>query len=145
MTLSSHTLYKEILLDHYRKPRNHGNVSDCEVVRRGSNPRCGDELEIGINFDGDTLREVKFHGRGCSVCLASASMMTEAVIGNTREESRRLYTDMKAWFSGGEGDAVADPPETLRALHALREYPARRRCVLLAWEALDSALEDDGQ
>jgi len=130
-------------MDHYRNPRNHSDVSDCEVVRRGSNPRCGDDLKIGINFDSDKLRAVKFHGRGCSVCLASASMMTEAVAGKTRQTCRELYQDMKAWFNDGEGSSVVEPPASLHALNALREYPARRRCVLLAWEALDSALDAD--
>jgi len=143
MTLSSKTLYKEILMDHYRHPRNRGDVSGCEVVRRGSNPRCGDDLEIGVDFDGDRLRKVKFHGRGCSVCLASASMMTEAVVGRRREESRQIYENMTKWFTVGDESSVAEPPEPLRALQAVREYPARRRCVLLAWEALESALEAD--
>jgi len=134
------SIYKNVLLDHYHHPRNHGDVSDADVIRRGSNPRCGDDLEVGVKFDGEKLKQVAFHGRGCSICMASASMMTEAVTGLTRKEVGHLYEDMKAWFSSGEGDIVPEPPKSLCALSAVREYPARRRCVLLAWEALHGTL-----
>lgn len=139
--MSNESIYKKVLLDHYRKPRNRGDLTDAEVVCRGSNPRCGDELEVGVNFDGDTLQKVQFRGRGCSVCLASASMMTEAVNGTSIESAESIYEDMKIWFdTGTERDSVT-PPESLRALDAVREHPARRRCVLLAWEALHDAID----
>lgn len=136
------SLNKEILMDHYRSPRNRAALGDADVVRRGSNPRCGDELEIGVNFDGGMLQQVRFRGRGCSVCIASASMMTEAVTGQRREEAHRLYERMKAWFSADDVGARA-PLESLQPLAAVRGQSARRRCVLLAWEALNDALGAD--
>ena len=138
--MSATGLYKDLLLDHYRNPRNCGDVSHADVVARGSNPRCGDEVEIGVTFDGETLKEEMFHGRGCSVCIASASLMTTAVTGKTRHAAHQLALEMNAWFSSGEGSQVPEPPAALRALSAVRQYPARRRCVLLAWEALNDAL-----
>lgn len=134
------TLYKEALMDHYRNPRNREDPRDASVVRRGSNPSCGDDLEVGVDFHGATLDRVRFHGRGCSVCIASASMMTEAVTGKTRGEVEGLYDGLRQWFDAGEEDAAPDPPASLRPLSALRQHPARRRCVLLAWEALADAL-----
>ncbi|MEJ2381438.1 MAG: SUF system NifU family Fe-S cluster assembly protein [Gammaproteobacteria bacterium] len=139
MTTSS--LYKQVLLDHYRHPHNCGELGGADVVRRGSNPRCGDDVEVGVYYDGDTVREVRFRGRGCSVCIASASLMTDTVRGKQRDEVQRLAREMHQWFSSGEGEQVPEPPESLQALSAVRQYPARRRCVLLAWDALDDALE----
>lgn len=134
--MDENSIYKEVLIDHYRHPRNRGDLSNAEVVRRGSNPRCGDEIEVGVKFDDDRLEEVMFRGRGCSVCLASASMMTGAVNGKTKEDAHHLVEDMKAWITA-DGEK---PMESLQALEAVRGYSARKRCVLLAWEALDDAL-----
>ena len=123
-------------MDHYHNPRNRGDLTDADVVRRGSNPRCGDEIEVGVNFDNRRLSKVMFRGRGCSVCLASASMMTEAVSGKNKQDAHQLAEDMKAWFTA-DGEK---PAESLQALEAVRGHSVRKRCVLLAWEALDDAL-----
>jgi nitrogen fixation NifU-like protein len=133
-------LYQGVLKDHYLRPRNCGDLQDANVIRRGSNPRCGDDVEVGVYYQGETIRQIRFRGRGCSVCIASASLMTEAVAGKTRGAAHGLAAEMQRWFSSGDGDQVPDPPESLRALSAVKDYPARRRCVLLAWEALDDAL-----
>ena len=138
--VSTASLYQGVLKDHYLRPRNCGDLHDANVIRRGSNPRCGDDVEVGVYYEGETIRQVRFRGRGCSVCIASASLMTEAVAGKSRDAAHELTAEMKGWFSSGDGNRVPDPPETLRALSAVQDYPARRRCVLLAWEALDDAL-----
>ena len=134
--MSETSIYKDVLMDHYRNPRNRGDLSDADVVKRGSNPRCGDEVEVGINLDGDILSHVGFRGRGCSVCLASASMMTEAVSGKSRAEAQQLVVAMKVWITA---DGIV-PAEYLQPLAAVREYSARQRCVLLSWEALNDTL-----
>lgn len=134
--MSDNSIYKDVLMDHYRNPRNRGDLTHVDVVRRGSNPRCGDDIEVGINFKDGRLGKVMFRGRGCSVCLASASMMTEAVNGKSTQDAHRLAEAMKAWFTA---DGVK-PTESLQALEAVRSHSARKRCVLLAWEALDDAL-----
>lgn len=138
--MSTETAYKEALLDHYRNPRNKGDTGDAQVVARGRNPRCGDDLEIGVDFDVDTLSRVRFRGRGCSICIASASMMTEAATGRKRSEARELLSVVDRWF-GDDPSAGAEAPELLRPLSPVRDMPARRRCVLLAWEALGRALD----
>lgn len=134
--MNANTVYKEVLMDHYRHPRNYSDVSKSAVAHRGSNPRCGDELMIGVDFNNEVLSKVIFQGRGCSVCMASASMMTESVTGHTKEEVLQLSEELKSWFDEREGGASVSQ-ESLLALGVLREYPARRRCVLLAWEALE--------
>lgn len=141
--MSEQGLYKETLMQHYRHPHNRhdGELDDADVVRRGANPRCGDEIEVGLYLQGDRLREVRFRGRGCSVCIASSSMMTEAVKGRDAVAARQMCDHMHGWFGQSDGDALAPPPSDLQALSAVREYPARRRCVLLSWEALADALD----
>jgi nitrogen fixation NifU-like protein len=138
--MTDESLYKEVLLDHFHHPRNKGDLTGADTVRRGSNPRCGDEVEVGIFLDGGHVDEVRFRGRGCSVCIASASLMTQAVAGKDVEEVRHLCETMKGWFAQGGGERLQAAPEELEALAAVRAYPARRRCVLLAWEALSDAI-----
>ncbi len=136
----SEGIYKDVLMDHYRNPRNRGELDDADVVCRGSNPRCGDDIEVGVRFDGDCLAKVGFRGRGCAICLASASMMTEAVTGTDRERAQEMCDDLRHWMASAD-DAWGRLPDTLRALASARSHPARRRCVLLAWEALEDALQ----
>lgn len=134
------SIYKDILLDHYRHPRNRSDLSGAQVTRRGSNPRCGDEIEVGVSFEGNNLKKVEFRGRGCSVCLASASLMTEAVGGRSVAQAGQLVTTLQTWLGDtAERDNVT-PPDLLQPLSAVREHPGRRRCVLLAWEALHDAI-----
>jgi len=137
--MSTQTAYKEALLEHYRHPHNKTDTTDAQVVARGRNPRCGDDLEVGVDFEGDTLLRVRFRGRGCSICIASASMMTEVATGKSREEVGRLSAFMEGWFSNDSVDD-SDAPESLRPLSPVRAMRARRRCVMLAWEALNEAL-----
>jgi nitrogen fixation NifU-like protein len=137
--LSEQSLYKDVLLEHYRHPHNRGGLEQTDVIRRGSNPRCGDDIEVGIKYEGNRLAQVRFRGRGCSICIASASMMTEAVHGKSREEASQLYKKMKQWF---EDKQDTEPEASLRPLAAVRDHSARRRCVMLSWEALEDALED---
>lgn len=134
------SVYKSVLLDHFHHPRNKGDLEGAALVRRGSNPRCGDEVEVGIYLRGECIDKVRFRGRGCSVCIASASMMTEAVSGKRAEDARHLCESMQRWFGEGSGEGLQVVPEDLEALSAVRAYPARRRCVLLSWEALLDAI-----
>lgn len=138
--MASQGIYTDVLLEHFRHPRNKGGLAGADTVRRGNNPRCGDDIEVGLFLGGDRLESVKFRGRGCSLCIASASLMTEVVSGRNRAEARRLCEEVQSWLGQGDGARLADPPRDLEALSAVRGYPARRRCVLLPWEALSDAL-----
>src|SRR3546814_14955698 len=92
------TIYKEALLDHYRNPRNRGDLENTQIVRRGRNPLCGDEVDIGITIEDGTLTRVRFRGRACSICIASASIMTEAATGKSVVEKLGIIDLMHRWF-----------------------------------------------
>ena len=132
------SIYKAVLLDHFRNPRNKGDLNAMDRVKRGSNPRCGDEIEVGIRIHNEVLESVKFRGRGCSICLASASIMSESTQGLTLLQARQLVQQMLEWFGETKGEAPSNT--TLAALGAVRQHSARKKCVLLAWAALDKIL-----
>lgn len=143
--MASRSVYSEILLDHYRHPRHYGTLDRADVVRRGSNPRCGDEIEVAVRFDGDRIGGAAFRGRGCAISIASASMMTEAVAGKTTAEVIGLLAELSAQLAGIEGRQTGPAPAWFAALAQIREHSARHRCVLLSWEALASAIKRDGR
>jgi len=133
------SVYKSVLLDHFHNPRNKGDLDTMDRVKRGSNPRCGDEIEVGIRTENEVLESVRFRGRGCSICLASASIMSECTIGLTMQQARQLVRKMLDWFGDSESETPSNT--TLVALGAVRQHPARKKCVLLAWVALEETLE----
>ena len=151
-------LYREIILDHYRNPRNRGEL-ECPPARRaeGYNPLCGDEIVVYLDLDDDgRVANLKIGGQGCSISQSSASMMSQAVIGRTVEEIRALNTAFKALMTihesrleGDEGDGsgtdtpVPDPTVSLGDLAALQgvvKFPVRIKCATLAWNTLTQAL-----
>lgn len=135
-------VYKETLLEHYRQPRNRcdGPIQGADAIERGSNPRCGDEVEVGIFLHDDTLEKLQFRGRGCVICIASASMMTETVAGMGVHQTLQLCEQMHNWFADPDHACPPGLPDSLLALVALREHPARQKCVLLSWDALAGAI-----
>jgi nitrogen fixation NifU-like protein len=138
--LDPQALYQELILDHYRRPRNRGQLdgADASVTRR--NPLCGESLTVSVAMEGDRLRAVRFAGDACSISTAAASMMTQAVAGRTRAEASSLAGRFRAMIAG---DAEAAKDATLgemRALSGVGRLPARRGCALLAWDALEEAM-----
>ena len=138
--MSDQSLYREVLLDHFHNPRNKGGLDDMQHVRRGDNPRCGDEIEVGVIDKHDSLEAVRFRGRGCSICLASASIMTETTQGLKIAQARSLVDGMKTWF--GDDEETSAPVDGVLALGSVRQHPARKKCAMLAWQALDQILQD---
>jgi nitrogen fixation NifU-like protein len=132
-------LYQEMILDHYRRPRNKGTLENADASVEMKNPLCGDEIGLQVSFDGDQISEVKFSGRGCSISQASASMMTQLLKGKTRAEIESIRTRFRDLMLGS-GEAVTDELGPLRALSGVARFPARVKCALLAWNALDTAL-----
>ena len=133
-------IYQELILDHYRRPRNKGALEAPDASAERRNPLCGDEIVLQLAFDGDVVREARFTGRGCSISQASASMLTQALRGRTRAEADALLRRFTALV---HGDAAAQRDESLgelRALQGVARFPARIRCATLAWSALDEAL-----
>jgi nitrogen fixation NifU-like protein len=139
--LSLEELYKEVILDHYRTPRNKGRLDPHDVALERNNPLCGDEIELFVNFDGDTVSDVKFDGKGCSISQASASMMTEKVKGLEVKEAGALADSIRRLMAGeedGDPKALGD----LMSLKGVQKYPVRIKCALLSWNTLQEALEE---
>ena len=133
-------LYQELILDHYRRPRNRGELPGATAAAALRNPLCGDELGVALQLDGDVVREARFAGHGCSLSQASASMMTEMVRGRTRREVRDLDRRFRALVRGEAAPGVAAGLGPLRAFAGVARLPSRHRCALLPWEALERAL-----
>jgi nitrogen fixation NifU-like protein len=134
------SLYREIILDHYRNPRHHEPLPNADVVAEGYNPLCGDEVELRLAFDNGRIADLSVSGRGCSISQASGSMLTDAVVGKPVDEAARLidlFTEMVK-------DPDAEPAEELgdlEALHGVAKFPVRVKCATLAWHTLGDGLK----
>jgi nitrogen fixation protein NifU and related proteins len=135
-------LYQELILDHYRKPRNKGKLENADATIEMRNPLCGDEVDLQVIYNGDSIGDLKFSGRGCSISQASASMMTQIVKGKSREEIDAIRTKFRDLIMGDMAVAEDKSLGSLRALSGVSKFPARVKCALLAWNALESALEN---
>ena len=131
-------LYQEMILDHYRRPRNKGTLENADASVEMKNPLCGDEIGLQVSFEGDQISDVKFSGRGCSISQASASMMTQLLKGKTRSEIESIRNHFRDLMLGAT--EVNDELGPLRALSGVARFPARVKCALLAWNALERAL-----
>ena len=135
-------LYREVILDHYQSPRNQGRLSAPDVATQGSNPLCGDEIEVSLAIDGGRIADVAFQGRGCSISQASASMMTENIKGKTLDEAADLLGTFKTLMTDRNApDLDADEIGELEALQGVKRYPVRVKCALLPWTALQEAVD----
>ncbi len=133
-------LYREVILDHNRSPRNFGRLEPADATAAGHNPLCGDKLNVTLRLDGDRLGDVRFDGQGCAISVASASLMTEAVKGKKLADVEQLYREVHALLT----DQNYTPPTDLGKLMALggvREFPVRVKCASLCWHTLHAALE----
>ncbi len=141
-------LYREIILDHYRSPRNRGELASPPAHRvEGFNPLCGDEIVLYLEIDGDVVRDIAISGQGCSISQSSASMMSAAVKGKSVEEVRGLLRRFKAMMSIDDGEGEPEPvdPETfgeLAALQGVVKFPVRIKCATLSWNTLAQGLDE---
>ena len=132
-------LYRDVILDHNRKPRNFGPLEPNDASVEGFNPLCGDRLTLRLRFDGDKVADVRFEGKGCAISTASASLMTEAIKGRTRAEVDALFARVHELLTS-DAAPPADDLGKLAALSGVREFPARVKCASLCWHTLSSAL-----
>jgi nitrogen fixation NifU-like protein len=135
-------LYQELLLDHYRRPRNKGELPDATVTVEQRNPLCGDQLRLQLSLEGDRVADVKFMGQGCAISQAAASMMTQLIKGKTVEEATALRDRFRAMMLGDAEVAKDKSLGDLRALSGVARLPVRVKCALLAFSALGEALGD---
>jgi nitrogen fixation protein NifU and related proteins len=136
-------LYRDVILDHNRRPRNFGRLEAPARSARGHNPLCGDQLTVYALLDGEQLRELRFEGAGCAISVASASLMTEAVKGKTRTEVAHLFGTVHDLLTRPDAPAPAELGK-LAALSGVREFPARVKCASLCWHTLNAALAGAG-
>jgi nitrogen fixation NifU-like protein len=137
--LALEELYKEVILDHYKSPRNKRSVPGAELSCSKNNPLCGDEITIRAHLTDGRVADVAFEGRGCSISQASASMLTEAVMGKPVEDAEKLAAEFRSMM---EGKLEPDEEEfgDLVALKGVVKYPVRIKCAVLAWDVLQEAL-----
>ncbi|HEU4619451.1 MAG TPA: SUF system NifU family Fe-S cluster assembly protein [Gammaproteobacteria bacterium] len=133
-------LYREVILDHNRHPRNFGELADADRVVEGVNPLCGDRLTLYVKLTGDKIEDIAFKGTGCAISVASSSLMTERVKGRTIADSQALFRQIHEMLTGESMPSIEEL-DKLVALAGVREYPSRVKCASLGWHALHSALD----
>ncbi len=135
-------LYKELILDHARSPRHFGKLPEATHAAEGINPLCGDKLKLYLSVDdAGRIGDARFEGSGCAISVASASLLTETVIGMTTDEALDFFDALVARLAGDADAAASVDLGKLRALEGVKEFPSRVKCATLAWHALHSALE----
>ena len=137
-------LYRDVIVDHNRNPRNFRPMPDADRHAEGFNPLCGDRLTLYVKLDGERIADVSFQGNGCAISVASASLLTESVKGRTVPEAEQLFGRMHELLTR---EADGDPASLgkLAALSGVREFPARVKCASLCWHTLDAALHREAE
>jgi len=137
-------LYQQVILDHNKKPRNYRELEGANRVAEGHNPLCGDQLTVYLRMHDNVVGDVSFVGSGCAISKASASMMTQAVKGKSREEAQALFEQFHRMVTG-ELDEETEPNQLgrLKIFAGVRDYPARVKCASLSWHTLRAALEGE--
>jgi nitrogen fixation NifU-like protein len=137
-------LYQQVILDHNKKPRNFHKLENANRSAEGYNPLCGDQLNVYLHVEDDRVKEVSFEGSGCAISKASASMMTQAVKGKTKQEAETLFKEFHR-MATGELDEENEPNHLgrLTIFAGVRDFPARVKCATLSWHTMLAALEGE--
>lgn len=133
-------LYRDIIVDHNRQPRNFGKIEHADAQADGHNPLCGDKLTVYLKMNGDRIEDVKFSGSGCAISVASASLLTEAVKGKTIAEVDHLFNEVHDVLTHHDAPIDTASLGKLAALTGVRDFPARVKCASLSWHTLNAAL-----
>jgi nitrogen fixation NifU-like protein len=137
-------IYKEVILDHYKSPRNKRELPGAELTCTRNNPLCGDEITVFAHVEDGKIHEVTFQGAGCSISQSSASMMTEAVDDETVDDALELASDFRGMMAG-DVEPTEERFGDLMALKGVVKYPIRIKCAVLAWDVLQEALDGAGE
>ena len=133
-------LYRDVILDHNKRPRNFGRLDPADAHADGHNPLCGDRLSVFVKLDGERVTDLRFEGKGCAISTASASLMTEAVKGKDKAAIGQLFNEIHHLLT--QQDAVPGAElGKLAALSGVREFPSRVKCASLCWHTLNAALD----
>lgn len=133
-------LYQDMILDHHRKPRNYGKLTGANRHAEGFNPLCGDRVTVYALVEGDVIRDLSFEGAGCAICIASCSLMTESLKGQTIEAAEKLFGRFHDLLTEGTPDE--ESLGKLAVFEGVREFPVRVKCATLPWHALRAALKE---
>lgn len=144
MTVDLRSLYQEIIVDHNRRPRNFREIPDADRTANGDNPLCGDRLTVYVNVQGGVIRDIGFTGNGCAISTASASLMTEALLGKTEQEADVLFRKFHDLVAG-PGRGAWGSLGKLEVFAGVREFPVRVKCATLAWHTMRTALNTPGR
>ena len=134
-------LYRQVIMDHYKTPRNRGAIEGGVTIDM-NNPTCGDTIRLQLAIEDDVVRDAKFDGEGCSISMASASMMTQLVKGKTIEEALRLADIFSDMVQGKDYDDESFDLGDVEALSGVTKFPARIKCATLVWKALERGVEE---
>lgn len=142
MDESLRDLYQEVILEHNRHPRNFGVLEGADFEAKGHNPLCGDQVTVYLKMEGDRIADIQFMGQGCAISKASASLMTTAVKGKTREEAEETFEAFHKMVTSAEelDERTLEKLGKLVVFAGVREFPARVKCASLAWHTLRAAL-----
>ena len=133
-------LYRDVILDHNKRPRNFGRLDPADTHADGHNPLCGDRLSVFVKMNGDRIEDLRFEGKGCAISTASASLMTEAVKGKDKTAVSQLFEKVHSLLTQQNVEPTPDLGK-LAALSGVREFPSRVKCASLCWHTLNAALE----
>ncbi|WP_091836292.1 Fe-S cluster assembly sulfur transfer protein SufU [Marininema halotolerans] len=143
--MSLDDLYRRVIMDHYQQPRNRGQIEDGSVTVDLNNPTCGDRISVQMRVKDGIIDEAKFEGEGCSISMASASMMTETVKGLKLDRALHLVDLFSRMMQGEEIDTEEFPLEDIEALQGVAKFPARIKCATLAWKALEKGAKESAE
>ncbi|GEK33822.1 iron-sulfur cluster assembly scaffold protein NifU [Kurthia sibirica] len=136
-------LYRSVIMDHYKKPRNKGQLEGSNVAIDMNNPTCGDRIHLTLQVDDNIVTDAKFEGEGCSISMSSASMMTQLIKGKTTEEALAFAQTFSEMMLGQEHDEDMDLGD-IEALSGVAQFPARIKCATLAWKAMEKGINKEG-
>src|SRR5699024_335639 len=136
------TLYRQVIMDHYKYPRNKGVLDTDTMAVEMNNPTCGDRIMLHLHVEDDQVKDVKFEGEGCSISMSSASMMTQAIKGKTVEEALKMSEFFSKMMIGENVDVGELDLADIEALQGVSKFPARINCATLAWQALEKGIEE---
>ena len=139
-------LYQQVILDHNKKPRNFRKLETANHIAEGYNPLCGDQLTIYLNLEDDRVADVGFEGSGCAISKASASMMTQAVKGKSKEQAETLFKEFHSMVTGElDEENEENTLGNLKIFAGVREFPVRVKCATLPWHTMHAALHKQDQ
>lgn len=139
------SLYRQVILDHYKHPRNRGTFEDDTMQIEMNNPTCGDRIFLQMKLNGDMIEDVRFSGEGCSISMASASMMTQAIKGKEISKALKMAEEFSRMMLGEDANMEIFGVDDIEALQGVSNFPARIKCATLAWKAVEKANEQNEQ